>query len=236
MDQLIPARTGHVFQGRFKALLLDADAYLLELVRYVHLNPVRAGIVRAPEDYPWSGHRAYLGREFLPWLTTEFVLGVLGRTSKSGREAYRDFIADGMDEQKRGEFYSGSCEGRILGDDIFADNALCKANQHHSPGWTVSEVVATVYNRYGITEQQLKDQGKGRPFGKARALAAVIVLETPHLSLTALGMPVDRDVSALSKAAQRLLSQSQVDLKLAEEIKAVRQSLGNVQMSNLTPA
>jgi len=63
-------RTGHVFQGRYKALLLDADSYLLEIVRYVHLNPVRAGMVDAPEDYPWSGHRAYLGMEIIPWLSS----------------------------------------------------------------------------------------------------------------------------------------------------------------------
>jgi len=67
------SRTGHLFQGRYKAVLVDADTYLLELTRYIHLNPVRSGIVRIPEDYPWSGHRAYLGLETIPWLTTEWV-------------------------------------------------------------------------------------------------------------------------------------------------------------------
>jgi len=65
------SRTGHLFQGRYKALLLDADEYLLELIRYVHLNPVRAGIVPVPEEHPWSGHHAYLGAITLPWLTTD---------------------------------------------------------------------------------------------------------------------------------------------------------------------
>jgi len=51
-------RIGHLFQGRYKALLIDAETYLLELVRYIHLNPVRAGIVHKPDEYPWSGHRA----------------------------------------------------------------------------------------------------------------------------------------------------------------------------------
>ena len=67
-------RSGHLFQGRYKAVLVDADAYLLELTRYIHLNPVRAGIVKEPEDSPWSSHRAYLGREVISWLTTDWVL------------------------------------------------------------------------------------------------------------------------------------------------------------------
>ncbi len=55
-------RTGHLFQGRYKALLVDRDAYLLELVRYIHLNPVRAELVDDPVDYPWSGRRGYLAK------------------------------------------------------------------------------------------------------------------------------------------------------------------------------
>jgi REP element-mobilizing transposase RayT len=67
-------RIGHLFQGRYKAILVDADSYLLELVRYIHLNSCRAGIVNDPKDYPWSGHRTYLGEEQLPWLTTDWIL------------------------------------------------------------------------------------------------------------------------------------------------------------------
>ena len=54
-------QVGHLFQGRYKALLIDADSYLLELVRYIHNNPVRAGMVKTAEEYPWSSHHAYLG-------------------------------------------------------------------------------------------------------------------------------------------------------------------------------
>lgn len=64
-------RRGHLFQGRYRALLVDGDSYLLELIRYIHLNLLRAGLVGEPLEYPWSGHRAYVGAEVLPWLTTE---------------------------------------------------------------------------------------------------------------------------------------------------------------------
>jgi REP element-mobilizing transposase RayT len=67
-------KTGHLFQGRYKAVLIDADTYLQELTRYIHLNPVRAGMVRETEKYPWSSYRAYLGLETIPWLSTDWVL------------------------------------------------------------------------------------------------------------------------------------------------------------------
>ncbi len=67
-------RKGHLFQGRYKALLIDVDSYLIELVRYLHLNPVRAGMVEYPETYPWSSHQAYPGRQSIFWLTTRWVL------------------------------------------------------------------------------------------------------------------------------------------------------------------
>ena len=67
-------KTGHVFQGRYKAVMVDADAYLLELVAYIHLNPVRVRMVDQPEKHPWSSHRAYLGKEILSWLETGTIL------------------------------------------------------------------------------------------------------------------------------------------------------------------
>src|SRR5512134_912865 len=108
-------RTGHVFQGRYKALLIDADRYLLELIRYVHLNPVRAGTATTAESWPWSGHRAYAGMEIVPWLTTDWVLGMLTSQVTTARKAYVSFVNGGVSEGRRDEFHSGTCEGRLLG-------------------------------------------------------------------------------------------------------------------------
>jgi len=65
---------GHLFQGRFKSILVEADSYLLELTRYIHLNPVRAGVCESAEQYEWSSHHAYLGSTATPWLHTQEVL------------------------------------------------------------------------------------------------------------------------------------------------------------------
>jgi putative transposase len=68
--------TGHLFEKRYHPILVDADQYLLELLRYIHLNPVRAHMVEHPSDYPWSSHRVYLGALDQPWVTTNFALGM----------------------------------------------------------------------------------------------------------------------------------------------------------------
>jgi len=198
-------RTGHVFQGRYKALLLDADAYLLELVRYVHLNPVRAGMVAAPEDYPWSGHRGYLGIEFLPWLTTQWVLSMFAPGSGQAQSAYRVFVADGISEAtRRNEFHRGTHEERILGDNRFAEETLSRVNQARRRAFSLTDVIAAVCRRYAISESQFKAQGKTRPYTEARAIAAFFVRESDHLSLTDLAGLLGRDVSALGKAAERI--------------------------------
>src|SRR6266545_3497489 len=126
-------RIGHLFHGRYKAILIDADNYLLELVRYIHLNPVRAAMVKLPEEYQWSGHRALAGKEVLPWLTTDVVLSFFGKESRDAGEKYSAFVRDALGEGSRPEFGNGTHEGRILGDDSFADETLLTAEGVAAP-------------------------------------------------------------------------------------------------------
>lgn len=89
-------RVGHVFQGRFKAIVVDRDSYLLELCRYVVLNPIRADMVKHIEHYPWSSYPATMGLAACPvWLITDWVLGQLGKRRAVARQRYADFIAEG---------------------------------------------------------------------------------------------------------------------------------------------
>ena len=90
-------RVGHLFQGRYRCILVEKDAYLLELSRYLHLNPVRAGIVQRPEDYRWSSYRSYVITLPLPaWLRTDAVLGQLSARKPEARRRYRLFVKDGL--------------------------------------------------------------------------------------------------------------------------------------------
>ena len=88
-------RAGHLFQGRFKAILVEADEYATELSRYIHLNPVRAGIVARPEEYQWSSYRNYIGQGKTPeWLKTWFILGYFGKRAALAEKKYRSFVED----------------------------------------------------------------------------------------------------------------------------------------------
>jgi len=118
-------KTGHLFQGRYKAVLIDADTYLQGLTRYIHLNPVRAGMVRDPEKYSWSGHRAYLGLETIPWLTTDWVLSQFSKRLSVARRTYMRFIEEGKGGGHQEEYHRGSdTDSRILGDDTFIGRVL----------------------------------------------------------------------------------------------------------------
>ena len=88
-------RSGHLFQGRYKAILMEADSYAAELSRYIHLNPIRVGLVEKPEDYPWSSYRSYIGQ--IPpaqWLKTEFILSYFGQPGTKTGLGYRHFVEE----------------------------------------------------------------------------------------------------------------------------------------------
>lgn len=89
-------RVGHVFQGRFKAIVVDRDSYLLELCRYVALNPIRAGMVKQIERHPWSSYPATVGLAGRPgWLSTDWVLSQFGKRRAAAQRRYADFVAEG---------------------------------------------------------------------------------------------------------------------------------------------
>ncbi len=107
-------RVGHLFQGRFKAILVEKEAYLLELCRYVVLNPVRAKLVRHPKRWKWSSYRATAGQATVPeFLTVDWVWEQFGVRRPTAQQRYQDFVRMGMGdespwEELRGQMYLGS--------------------------------------------------------------------------------------------------------------------------------
>ncbi|MFB1490926.1 MULTISPECIES: transposase [unclassified Thiocapsa] len=91
-------RVGHLFQGRFKGILVEKESHLLELSRYVVLNPIRAGMVATPEDWRWGSYRATAGLEApAPFLTTDWLLRSFGDARAAAEAAYQDFVSAGID-------------------------------------------------------------------------------------------------------------------------------------------
>src|SRR4030042_5972887 len=109
---------GHLFQGRYKAIVCDKGAYLLELVRYIHLNPVRAKMVKKPEEYVWSGHLSYLGRGGDDLIDEGLVLGQFSRSKSLARRRYREFVWEGIPSGHQEKYYEVK-DQRYLGEDNF---------------------------------------------------------------------------------------------------------------------
>jgi REP element-mobilizing transposase RayT len=104
------ARTGHLFENRYKSILCEEESYFLELVRYIHLNPVRAGIVTAMDaldTYPWSGHRILVGNAPCAWMDSDFVLSQFASTRKKAKETYRTFVEAGLSMGKMPHLVGG---------------------------------------------------------------------------------------------------------------------------------
>jgi REP element-mobilizing transposase RayT len=213
------SKLGHLFQGRYKAVLVDADAYLLELTRYIHLNPVRAGIVKEPEDYLWSGHRAYLGREVIPWLTTDWVLSQFSKKESSARKSYGQFIQEGKRGNYRKECHVGSeTDSRVLGDDEFIDRVLEKEEQRPRHRVSLERIIQEVCKSFSLEEGEFLVSGRDQRVSRARGMAAWLVKEYGTGTLGELGKRIGRDVTTLSSAAKRLQIRSKIDLDLAERM------------------
>ena len=103
-------RHGHLFQNRYKSIICQEEVYFLELVRYIHLNPIRAGGVKSVEEldvYSWSGQSAVVGNKIRPWQDTESVLSRFGEKKKASIERYREYIREGISMGKRPELMGG---------------------------------------------------------------------------------------------------------------------------------
>jgi len=110
-------RTGHLFQGRFKGILVDKDSYLLELSRYVVLNPARSGMVKQPMQWKWSSYGAMVGQVQAPsWLTVDTILAQFGNRRTAAQQRYKDFVKQGINN---GSIWSELRQQIYLGDEKF---------------------------------------------------------------------------------------------------------------------
>ena len=178
------AQVGHVFQGRYKALRCQTDEYLVTLVRYVHQNPVRAGLAARAEDYPYSGHRVYLASAATELVDPAFVLGLTGGTS-----GYRRLVGgDLVDLQP--ETADGSGAPR-------------------PPSAALGAALGLVARGLRVDVDVLHGAGRGGPASGARALAAYVLVRRLGYRLTDVAAVMGRTLAtasiAVRKVGQRLI-------------------------------
>lgn len=156
-------RRGHVFQGRYKAVVCNRDSYLLELVRYIHLNPVRAGLVRNPGAWKWSGHNEYLGTARRGLIDPGPVRGEL----PSARQ-YDAFLRQGLKNRYRPEWHPGDAIP-FLGDEAFVRRVakIGKPSPSRRPR-SMAVLLKEVARRAGLGPDALRHGGRSAPIVEAR--------------------------------------------------------------------
>jgi REP element-mobilizing transposase RayT len=192
--------TGHLFQNRYHATHVATDSQLLALVRYIHLNPVRAGIVSDPAAYPWSSHLAYAGQRAEPWLTSAFVLAMLDADLARARRRYLQFmnLPASADTDTAHAAPRAPVPGSVAGLSRQAEGTgTCQRRQ------TLREIIDEAATRFDITAALLTAPTRGRAASQARCWIASAALERGVASLSATARALGRDESSLRKALDR---------------------------------
>ncbi len=198
-------RVGHLFQNRYRSIVVEAEPYLLELLRYLHLNPLRAQVVpdlRKLDRYPWTGHSALLGTVARPWQATQEVLARFSPRVRRARTAYRAFVAGGIPQGRRPELQGGGLirslggwhavqalrrgreaylgDERVLGSREFVERLRREAEAHsQAPGHRVplDGLVARVCRHVGVEPAALRGGGRAPAVIRARNGIAYLWME-----------------------------------------------------------
>ena len=219
---------GHLFQGRYKAILIQDEQYMLELCRYIHLNPLRAKIVNNLEQYPWNSHLAYLKYINIPWITMDLVLGLINSLENNVEdndkqiEAYKNFIFDS--EHVFRPFLEMMADGKIVCNDQLVtshNNAFKQEIQKIS----LEKIIEVVCRNSLLNTQDIFIANKNWRCAEARAIITLCVQEFGEISLTDLSIFYQRDLTTLSNAVKRLMIKQRSKIILKEKITKIMTEL-----------
>jgi REP element-mobilizing transposase RayT len=156
---------GHLFQGRYKAILCDKDTYLFSLIKYINLNPVRAKIAKAVGEYRWSSYQSYDKQKNNDLVDTDQVLRMFSEDKSHARKLYGAYIDDGI-EVKKEDIYR-TVSQRILGEKKFVDTVIERVEERIEDRrkrheYSLKEIAETTVKIRGITLKQLREKSKDR--------------------------------------------------------------------------
>lgn len=212
-------RSGHLFERRFGAYRVESDKSLLSLVRYIHLNPVRAGLSDKAASYGWSSHLDYLGEADRGWLTTDFVLSLFSSSPSAARKAYRSFMVAG-DREEGAEPEDGGDQPATSPPWASRQSAVAPL-----PTEPLLRILATVCGAMNVTRCELEANSQQRHITMARAVTAWLVRRHAALTLEDLALALGRDASTLSRAASTLVKKSSEDPGLRELLRTIETKL-----------
>ena len=222
-------QVGHLFQGRYKAIVCDKNSYLLELTRYLHLNPVRAQVVKEPGEYKWSSYASYVGKaQGQQWLDSREVLEQFSRKVSEARQLYRRFVLEGIGEGHKEEYYD-VLEGRFLGDNEFAEQSKAKTED---PGYvrlkiTSEALLGAACAVLGRKKAEMIGAQKDRERVRAREAICYVGRNRTELSVTALARSLGVDGTCVSRSVARMESRLRDDKKLKKVVDTIVSAIEN---------
>lgn len=172
---------GHLFQGRYKAILCDRDEYLLALVKYIHNNPIRANITETFDEYQWSSHRSYVQKaKRQDIVDTDQVLRIFSENKEAARKLYRAYMGD--EAAIRQEDIYNTVEQRILGDEKFVERVVEKSagkvsRRRRERAYALEEIARAVEDLYGVSLEQIRKRGKARELSVGKRLLSLVASE-----------------------------------------------------------
>jgi len=227
---------GHLFQGRYKDILCDRDAYLLELVRYIHLNPVRSKMVSAPGEYLWSSHRDYLNTgtpRAAAMVQSDWILSQFGENLAQARRQYAAFALEGIGSGHRDDFYEVK-EQRYLGDALFVEkiSRTLDLDPPRTAKVDLSAIETAVSRRYKHEVELLYSPTKDHRGSFARAVVGYLAQELGAIRLNEIARRYRRDQVTLSLGIKRLRERLAEEADLSESIAKLLTQFQNDKAKN----
>lgn len=193
--------TGHLFERRYHAVLIDVDRYLLTVVRYIHLNPVRAGLAASPGEYPWSSHAVYTGIRQSSWVCTSFTLRMFSEDPQRAIRGYREWMEDAA-QVGDSETLAHPENPQVLGGDDFLQGLSGNAWQPRSRA-TLQDVLRDCSRKFGIPAEALRSPSRARNLSAARAWFVHQVVSARISSVSNIGRFLGRSEAAVRKLMLR---------------------------------
>jgi REP element-mobilizing transposase RayT len=217
-------RVGHLFQGRYKALLVEKDPYALALVRYIHENPVKARAVERPEQYGWSSDRSYRKGKGPKWLDCDRVLRMLGRRRSAAVREYRRLMREAVEEPYE---EVPSWGGTVKGDEAFADRVLQAVGEPAvvPRGMTVERLAREVARVEGVELYRMQSPSRDRETSRARFMVAWLAREVGRISVARTAKFFSRAGGTMIIGLNRLEGTMKSDRHLRQTLATIRDIL-----------
>jgi hypothetical protein len=208
-------------------MLYEKESYVLEVIRYSHLNPVRSRIVQDPSRYAWSSHGAYVRGNGSGWIAVEDVLPRWGRRRSEAVAAYQRFVREGLKEGHRADVYE-VVDQRYLGDDAFVQDVTGRFTNEEPPqavAVTWEEICTGVLHQCGVSAGFVMDRGKERGAMRIKREITWVGREVGGVTNREMAQALRQDPGSVSRGVRKLVEEMERDRDLLKSVQVLCETM-----------